>query len=371
MGLGKYGSLDATRQTPARTDSPHKPTYTRTAHTRTHTTHTRTPHSPGLTSAPDTRHTCRPQALPSPSLDPEREIPPFERVDWGNMVGVRTSFGMLLVGTDGSFALYNADNATILSSSSMPSLDARDNGTVRLQVDQPGAAAGPAQPCLYNGIFQAPYFWDEAEYVWQRGAEGAAVVQLRAVHCSEAARCLSWLLQPRLPPAPPSLPPFLAAAASLPLPPRPGTMTRPRPPPTLCTATPPAFATLITKTRARRRSARRTGTSSRATTRPPIPTASRMQRKTNGGAPRRRRAALPRQSAPAPSPPRLTRCASPLSTRSTPRHSQLRRLQRRRRMHRVAVAGGQRAQAGPRGLQLLAAGRRHGHSPRGRLRVRR
>ena len=61
-------------------------------------------------------------ALASPSLDPERQPAPSSPVAWGNLAGLQTSFGALLVATDGSggWALYDENNVTLVSSGGAP-----------------------------------------------------------------------------------------------------------------------------------------------------------------------------------------------------------------------------------------------------------
>lgn len=60
-------------------------------------------------------------ALASPSLDPDRALPSGHAVAWGGKKGIATDFGSLLVGPDGSWALYDASNKSVLTSQAPPS----------------------------------------------------------------------------------------------------------------------------------------------------------------------------------------------------------------------------------------------------------
>ena len=102
--------------------------------------------------------------LASPSLDDTRALPPSERVAWGDLAGLRTPFGALLVSTTGTgaWALYDANNATLVASAGAPlqALNAAGEGGILLPVTGTGAQAGPAQSanCLNNGDFGPNFF---------------------------------------------------------------------------------------------------------------------------------------------------------------------------------------------------------------------
>ena len=106
-------------------------------------------------------------ALASPMLDPARARAPSSPVTWpvGGFTGLQTSFGALLVSTDGSGAwvLVDASNKTLVSSDGPPALVAggpgRDDG-IALPVAGPSAFDGPDRPCLSNGDFGPPYYYN-------------------------------------------------------------------------------------------------------------------------------------------------------------------------------------------------------------------
>ena len=107
-------------------------------------------------------------ALPSPSLDPARQPAPSTPVSWGNLAGLQTSFGALLIATDGSgsWALYDENNNTLVSSGGVPwqnnaSGNNVDYGIV-LPVNGTAASAGPSRSsnCLGNGDFGPPYYYN-------------------------------------------------------------------------------------------------------------------------------------------------------------------------------------------------------------------
>lgn len=132
----------------------------------------------------------RPKALPSPSLDPNRTMSAFHRVAWGGMAGVATAYGALLASPTGNWIMYDASNQTLLSSAAPPTLSSAGFGTVRLTLTQEGAAKGTAEPCLGNGIFAPPFFWDRTDGAlafavspWEYDPEPPAS---RYVHCYPA-----------------------------------------------------------------------------------------------------------------------------------------------------------------------------------------
>eukprot|EP01045_Picozoa_sp_COSAG04_P003529 COSAG04_NODE_144_length_22941_cov_54.823614_15_plen_349_part_00 len=98
-------------------------------------------------------------ALPSPSLRPTAPAG-FRRVSAGaGAKGLRTSFGALLLAPDGSWALRDTSNGTILRGSA-PRYTEDSEGTIQLPVSNSTAIHGGAEPCISNGIFGPPFFWD-------------------------------------------------------------------------------------------------------------------------------------------------------------------------------------------------------------------
>lgn len=73
-------------------------------------------------------------ALASPSLDPARQPAPSNPVAWGNLAGLQTSFGALLIATDGSgsWALYDENNNTLVQSGGVPWQNNASGNNVRL-----------------------------------------------------------------------------------------------------------------------------------------------------------------------------------------------------------------------------------------------
>jgi hypothetical protein len=105
------------------------------------------------------------QALASPSLNPSSWSPaPSTPVAWGGMSGVQTSFGALL--TDGTtrWALYDAQNNTLVSSNGAPTLNNASGTTadagVVLPVAGASAANGPDRQCLGNGYFGPTFYYN-------------------------------------------------------------------------------------------------------------------------------------------------------------------------------------------------------------------
>lgn len=109
--------------------------------------------------------------LDSPSLDGSRALAPSTPVAMNGMTGLRTSFGSLLVATDGSgsWVLLDAANATLVSGAA-PQQVANGAGAagVLLPVAGAGAGGGPLQTdnCLNNGDFGPPFYYNsEAGYL--------------------------------------------------------------------------------------------------------------------------------------------------------------------------------------------------------------
>lgn len=107
-----------------------------------------------------------PSPLGSPSLDETRGYAPGTAVSWGGSVGLSTSFGALLVSPTGEWALYDASNKTLVSSSAPPQQvpNGAGEGGVLFPVEGVDALAGPTQVdnCLNNGIFGPPFYFNPA-----------------------------------------------------------------------------------------------------------------------------------------------------------------------------------------------------------------
>ena len=90
-------------------------------------------------------------AILSPSIDAKSLVPAVSKecTQGADMRGLCTSFGMLVASPNGSWALFDAKHATVVSSSEQPRINA--NGiTVHLDQSFPSL---PDQPCLSNGMF--------------------------------------------------------------------------------------------------------------------------------------------------------------------------------------------------------------------------
>eukprot|EP00038_Savillea_parva_P031160 m.83348 g.83348 ORF g.83348 m.83348 type:complete len:913 (-) comp9532_c0_seq2:3272-6010(-) len=101
-------------------------------------------------------------AIPSPTLDASRTLPPFDVVTRLGMTGIRTSFGTLVANTTGAWVILDgADN--VLASAGNAMLATEENGTVSYDVSNltgTGVNNGGNAPCLGNGFFAPPYIWD-------------------------------------------------------------------------------------------------------------------------------------------------------------------------------------------------------------------
>lgn len=92
-------------------------------------------------------------AISTPSLDSTRQIPDGTPVSWGGKSGLQTSFGALLAGSDGSWALYDQNNNTVLYSNNAPyannGSDTRDAGIVLpINATGGGEIGGGGKPWL-------------------------------------------------------------------------------------------------------------------------------------------------------------------------------------------------------------------------------
>jgi hypothetical protein len=126
--------------------------------------------------------------LPSPSSEATPHAPSTS-VSWGGMMGLKTSFGALLVSPSGDWALYDVANKTILRGTA-PVLTADNVSTIQLPVTNGTGMHGGAEPCLSNGIFAPNYYWDsEAGFLafavspWD---SDPAQPQAKHVHCYPA-----------------------------------------------------------------------------------------------------------------------------------------------------------------------------------------
>ena len=103
-------------------------------------------------------------ALASPSLDPGKVPAPFSPISWTGWTGIKTTFGSLVGSTDGSglWALYDSMNMSLVSAGGPP---VQNNGTktldggIALPVNGT-AALGGSRPCLGNGMFGPPFYYN-------------------------------------------------------------------------------------------------------------------------------------------------------------------------------------------------------------------
>jgi hypothetical protein len=103
--------------------------------------------------------------LESPSLDSDRALAPSEPISMNGMAGLKTSFGALLIATDGSgaWALLDAANRTLVAGSApQQAPNGAGEAGVLLPVAGAGAGAGPLQTdnCLNNGDFGPPFYFN-------------------------------------------------------------------------------------------------------------------------------------------------------------------------------------------------------------------
>lgn len=105
--------------------------------------------------------------LSSSSLDPSRSYAPSAPISANGMSGLQTSFGALLVSTDGSgaWALLDAANATLVSGTAPQQVpNGAGEAGVLLPVAGSGSDDGPLQTdnCLNNGDFGPPFYYNAA-----------------------------------------------------------------------------------------------------------------------------------------------------------------------------------------------------------------
>lgn len=102
-------------------------------------------------------------ALASPSTAASSPPAPSTPVAWGGMSGLKTSFGALLTDGRSAWALYDAANNTLVSSSGAPVQNngsANADGGIVLPVAGTSATSGPARQCLGNGMFGPTYYYN-------------------------------------------------------------------------------------------------------------------------------------------------------------------------------------------------------------------
>jgi alpha-glucosidase len=106
-----------------------------------------------------------------------RHLPPApsQQVTYGAQSGLLTTFGALVAGPDGSWTLYDAANATLLSSSLPPYMTngsaTRDAG-IALPVTSLAAVDGPGAACLGNGMFGPPFYYNRAALYFALAVSG-------------------------------------------------------------------------------------------------------------------------------------------------------------------------------------------------------
>jgi hypothetical protein len=105
--------------------------------------------------------------IASPMVDPAAAPAPSVPVSWGGMSGLSTSFGALLAAPDGSsWALYDATNTTLVASRGPPVFSGAFNASadpgITLPVAGVAAGGGVGEPCLSNGMFGPPFYYNRA-----------------------------------------------------------------------------------------------------------------------------------------------------------------------------------------------------------------
>jgi hypothetical protein len=111
----------------------------------------------------------------SPSLDPNGRPAPSKPISWpGGFKGLSTSYGQLLANPAGEWVLTDSNNVTLVSSRSAPFF--KQNTTVSNDggVVIPVAAGnlGPTRPCLGNGFFGSPFFFNSVKKYAAFGVPG-------------------------------------------------------------------------------------------------------------------------------------------------------------------------------------------------------
>ena len=118
-------------------------------------------------------------AIVSPSVAADSSAAPSTTVSWGGMSGLSSSFGALLAGSDGSWALYDHHNNSLAHSTS----PITSNGAA---ISAPSSGArGAAQPCLSNGNFGPPFFHDAANEFLVYAVSGVDH-DVEKIHCYPA-----------------------------------------------------------------------------------------------------------------------------------------------------------------------------------------
>lgn len=129
--------------------------------------------------------------LASPSLEPSPAAE-ASKVSWGGMAGLQTRFGAILISPSGSWVLYDDRNRSILAGSA-PVLTAgagAEEGVIQLPVINGSGMHGGAEPCLSNGKFAPPYYWDSEAGFFAFAVSpwdyDPAYPEAKAVHCYPA-----------------------------------------------------------------------------------------------------------------------------------------------------------------------------------------
>ena len=106
-------------------------------------------------------------ALASPSLDASRAMANFENTSGPDGVGIKTSFGELLVAEDGRFTLKDSAGNTVAYSTAPPTLATEATGHDGITMPVSGSKTGPGangrRPCLTNGGWGPPFTWDPVD----------------------------------------------------------------------------------------------------------------------------------------------------------------------------------------------------------------
>ena len=106
-------------------------------------------------------------ALPSPSLDAARAMANATRVTGPDGVGLRASFGELLVAADGRFTLRDSGGRLVARATGPPALAPEATGHDGITMPVSGSKTGPGangrRPCLVNGGWGPPFHWDQED----------------------------------------------------------------------------------------------------------------------------------------------------------------------------------------------------------------
>jgi hypothetical protein len=107
------------------------------------------------------------EPLSSPSLDPGRAMANYTHTSGPEGEGIKTSFGELVVGTDGRFILKDATGKVIAHATEPPVLAKEATGHESITMPVSGSKTGPGangrRPCLTNGGWGPPFTWDPVD----------------------------------------------------------------------------------------------------------------------------------------------------------------------------------------------------------------